>query len=244
MDGVHLNGNCRFGRIANLKGATNDDMVALNADDGGSGEMCRGPIEDVAVDGLFCEHGYTAIRLLSAGSPVRRIHISNIFGSYRFNVVSFTNHQVHPGSPSVFDDISIRGVFCSKSSDRMSIDPRKPGSGYLAMFWIDAPAVVSSLSVSDLHRTETTWAAETIAIERGATVESLQMSDISLINRTEAPIDLLTNRGAIGALSMTNVYAKAENTASQGAAVRNSGTIRESTLQAVHAVNVSPEIVK
>lgn len=34
MDGVHLHGNCHQGRIANLKGATNDDMVALNADDG------------------------------------------------------------------------------------------------------------------------------------------------------------------------------------------------------------------
>ena len=69
MDGIHVHGNSRHGRITNLKGATNDDLVALNADDGGIFEMSRGAIEDVVVDGLWAKDGYTAVRLLSAGSP-------------------------------------------------------------------------------------------------------------------------------------------------------------------------------
>ncbi len=102
MDGIHIHGNSRHGRITNLKGTTNDDMVALNADDGGIFEMSRGPIEDIAVDGLWGKDGYTAVRLLSAGSPIRRIRLANIFGTFRYNVVSFTNHNVHPGSKSTF----------------------------------------------------------------------------------------------------------------------------------------------
>ena len=35
MDGIHVHGNSRHGRITNLKAATNDDLVALDADDGG-----------------------------------------------------------------------------------------------------------------------------------------------------------------------------------------------------------------
>ena len=166
MDGVHVHGNSRWGRIANLKGATNDDLVALNADDGGYFEMSRGPIEDVSVDGVFSANGYTAVRFLSAGSPIRQIQLQNIFGTYRYNLVSFTNHRVHPGSASTFEDISIRGVFCSKSSQRMTrIDPAKTGPSYLGLIWIDAPAVVSSLTIANYHRTESIWPAEDILIE-------------------------------------------------------------------------------
>ena len=77
MDGIHIHGNSRHGRITNLKGATNDDLIALNADDGGIYEMSRGPIEDVAVDGIWATDGYTAVRLLSAGSPIRRVRLAN-----------------------------------------------------------------------------------------------------------------------------------------------------------------------
>jgi hypothetical protein len=244
MDGVHLNGDCRWGRIANLKGTTNDDLVALNADDGGWAEMSRGPIEDVSIDGIFAEDGYTAVRLLSAGSPIRRIQIANLFGSYRYNVVSFTNHNVHPGTASTFDDISIRGVFCSKSPQGMHVDPLTPGGSVLAMIWIAAPAVVSSLTISDFHRTEAAWAADTMAIEPGVTVESLQMSNVSLINRMAAPIDVLTNRGTIGCLGMVNVYAKAEGGEPRGVVVRNSGIIRQPSMQGILTIGVSPEITK
>lgn len=77
--------------------------------------MTRGPIEDVSVDGVFSEDGYTAVRLLSAGSPIRRIQLANVFGTYRYNVISFTNHRVHPGSVSTFEDISMRTLGLARS---------------------------------------------------------------------------------------------------------------------------------
>lgn len=226
MDGVHLHGNCHQGCIVNLKGTTNDDLVALNADDGSMFEMSRGPITDILVDGIWSEDGYTAVRLLSAGSPIRRIKLANIFGTYRYNVVSFTNHKVHPGEPSTFDDISIQGVFCSKSTSGMA----KPFAGVLrsglAPIWIDAPAVVSTLTIRDYHRTETVLPIADIHIEPGAIVENLMLSDLTLTNRCKAPINMLHNRGTIGNLGLLNVYATAETSGSGGCVVRNDGIVR------------------
>ena len=57
-------------------------------------------------------------------------------------------------------------------------------------------------------------------------VESLQLSNVSLINRTPGAVrPVLTNRGKIGSLAMTNIYAKAEASASSGAVVWNAGLI-------------------
>jgi hypothetical protein len=239
MDGVHVHGNSRWGRIANLKGTTNDDLVALNADDGAPFEMSRGPIEDISVDGVFSENGYTAVRLLSAGSPVRRVQLSNIFGTYRYNVVSLTNHAVHPGTASTFEDISIRGVFCSKSGMNMEFDPTQPGRSSLAMIWIDAPAQVSNLTISDYHRTEAVWPAENIVVEGGATVESLQLSNFSVLNRTPGPMSVLTNKGTIGCLGMANVYAKAGEGPPRGTIIHNEGTIGQEQSPQAFGVNLA-----
>ena len=224
MDGVHLNGLCSQGRITNLKGTTNDDLVALNADDAGGCEMTRGPISDIVVDSIFCEDGWTAARLLSHGSPISRIKLANIFGTYRYNVVSFTNHKVHPGEPSTFHDISIDGVFCSKSL-KGAVHPPGPLWSGLAQIWIDTPAVVSRLSLRDYHRTESTLPTNDIHIEAGARVENLILVNVSLDNRSNAPVHLLSNQGTVDSLSLVNVDAKAEGKSSGGCLVRNTGTI-------------------
>lgn len=228
MDGVHINGNSRFGRVANLKGATNDDQLALNADNCGYFEMSRGPIEDVSVDGIFAENGYTAVRLLSAGSPVRRIKLANIFGTFRYNVVSFTNHKAHPGSASTFDDISIEGVFCAKSG--MDHDLSKPFRLNESPIWIAAPAVVGNLRIRDYHRTETTAANSDIRIEPGAHVGTLTLSDASVVNQTKRKAAILDNCGAVDVLNMLNVTAKGPECVSSDATITGTGTIVKKNL--------------
>ena len=225
MDGVHLHGNCHQGRITNLKGTTNDDLVALNADDGSMYEMSRGPITDIVVDGIWSEDGYTGVRLLSAGSPIRRVKLANIFGTYRYNIVSFTNHKVHPGEPSTFDDISIQGAFCSKSVRGPDRGRGQEVSPKWSPIWIDAPAVVSSLTIRDYHRTEEVLPNDDIYIEPGATVDRLTLSDMTLVNRCESPINMLHNHGTIGNLALANVYARAEDSSPGGQVVKNAGTI-------------------
>ncbi len=241
MDGIHVHGNSRHGRITNLKGATNDDLVALNADDGGVFEMSRGPIEDVAVDGLWAKDGYTAVRLLSAGSPVRRIRLANIFGTYRYNAVSFTNHKVHPGAESTFEDISIHGLYCGKSEVGMKADPTVPGNANLSLIWIDAPAVVNGLTMSDIRRTETAWPAATLLVEPGATIKSLQLTQATVFNHTPGPLDLLVNRGTIQRLSLSQVHMEASGGPERGAVIRDTGTIHRKDLQQVSVVNAATE---
>jgi hypothetical protein len=243
MDGIHVHGNSRHGRITNLKGATNDDLVALNADDGGIFEMSRGAIEDVVVDGLWAKDGYTAVRLLSAGSPIRRIRLANIFGTYRYNAVSFTNHKVHPGTASTFEDISIRGLFCGKSAMGMNVDPSQPGSSNLSLIWIDAPAVVHGLTMSDIRRTETVWPAATMFVEPGATIKALQLTQATVFNHTPGPLDLLVNRGTIEHLSLSQVNLEASEGPARGAVIHNGGKIDKQDLQQVSVVNGAMEMV-
>jgi hypothetical protein len=116
-DGIHVKGPSSEGLIQNLKGNTNDDMVALNADDQPMYEPSRGPITDIRIDGLWATNGFTAVRLLSGGSPVKRIHISNIYGTYRFNVISFTHYGLHKGEPRLFEDITIDNVYVARQNE-------------------------------------------------------------------------------------------------------------------------------
>jgi hypothetical protein len=158
--------------------------------------------------------------------------------------VSFTNHKVHPDSESIFEDISISGLFCAKSGTGMNPDPSEPGNSKLALIWIDAPAVVSGLTMTDIHRTETTWPAATLYIEPGATIKSLQLTQATILNRTPGPLDLLVNRGTIEHLSLSQVRIEATGGPARGAVVRNSGKIQDQNFQQVSAVNAATEATK
>ena len=65
MDGVHLNGNCSFGKMTNLQGTCYDDLVALNAEEG-----TVGPITNIDIDGIYAEDCHSAVRLLTVTQPV------------------------------------------------------------------------------------------------------------------------------------------------------------------------------
>lgn len=222
MDGIHVHGNCHEGRLVNLKGATNDDLVALNADDADRIEISHGPITDILVDGIWSTDGYTAVRLLSAGSPIQRVRIANVFGTYRYNVVSFTNWGLHPDRSGIFDDVSIQGVFCSRSARTVDAGTN---SHWVAAVRIDERSVVSNLTIRDYHRTEAVRPTNDIHIQKGAVVENLMLSDSTLVNQCGAPIKMLNNLGTIRRLALANVYAKAGTPDSGGCIVSNDGTI-------------------
>ncbi|MDR2184484.1 MAG: hypothetical protein LBO80_02270, partial [Treponema sp.] len=88
QDGVHLSGFCKNGVIRNLQaattGATNDDFIALNADDPhGRNEavnLTDGPIENILIDGIYAKSCHTFVRILSVCSLIRNIEINNIRG--------------------------------------------------------------------------------------------------------------------------------------------------------------------
>ena len=73
-------------RIENVRaltdGQTNDDMLALNADDSlerlENRGLLRGPIENLTFRNVFAENCYTAIRMLSVTAYIRNIRFENI----------------------------------------------------------------------------------------------------------------------------------------------------------------------
>jgi hypothetical protein len=226
MDGIHIHGNSRYGYVANLKGMTHDDLLALNADDGMVAEMSRGPIEDIAVDGLFAEDGWTAVRMLSAGSPIRRVNIRNIHGTYRYNVVSFSDYRLHPGEPSLFEDITLRDIRCAKS--RRGLDGNPPAGPVwhgFAPFYLWGKARVRNLTIDSYSRVEQQQACDDIHIEPEVVVDGMTLRDFRTVNHTPGPIVLLNNRGAVRNLVLDDISQIAEGTPARGGLLRNSGTL-------------------
>ena len=56
-DGVHLNGDVKNGAVVNVRGETEDDLIALNAYDWDNSTINNGSMENITVDGVTCEGG-------------------------------------------------------------------------------------------------------------------------------------------------------------------------------------------
>lgn len=216
MDGVHVQGKARNGYIRNIKGATNDDLVALNCDDGcDDGKkltVSQGDIENIVVDGVYADNGYTAVRLLSCGSVMRNVTVRNIFGTYRFNGVSFTHHDIVPGAPVWFDGISLENIFCSKHPQTPPVDRRfidsvdgAYGKGVhdqavrtAPIIWFAKGVSCGNISISEVHRIEeAVTEAPTIKLDDMVSVERLVLCNITqrFVNCPETP--LIVNNGKI-----------------------------------------------
>ncbi len=90
QDGVHLGGYCQDGMIRDLVGvgdSTNDDLVALNADDAlqraQNLDLKCGPICNIRVENLKADSCHSFVRLLSVYSPISNITFENIEGGCR-----------------------------------------------------------------------------------------------------------------------------------------------------------------
>ncbi len=221
MDGVHVQGKARNGVIRNIKGATNDDMVALNCDDGyDDGEkavITQGDIENILVDGIFADNGYTGVRLLSCGSVMRNVTIRNVFGTYRFYGVSFTHHDTIPGAPVWFDGIYLDGIFASKPPqtppvDRKFIDSidRAYGEGchagavrYAPIIWFAEGVRCGKVTVANLHRVEdAVTEARTVQIDANVHIEHLVLNNLSQRFCACAEPPLLSNSGTVDHLQI------------------------------------------
>lgn len=96
QDGIHFGGDVRRGLVRNIRaltrGQTNDDMIALNADDCvervENFDLSRAVIEDITFENIYAESCYTVIRLLSVTAPIRNIVIKNVYAGYRNYVIN------------------------------------------------------------------------------------------------------------------------------------------------------------
>jgi len=96
QDGLHFGGDVRHGRVKNIRalscGQTNDDLIALNADDSiervENLDLCRDTIEDIIFDNIYAENCHTIIRILSVTAPIRDVHFHNVYGGFRCNAIN------------------------------------------------------------------------------------------------------------------------------------------------------------
>ncbi|MBE6890769.1 MAG: hypothetical protein E7481_01960 [Ruminococcaceae bacterium] len=217
MDGVHIQGPAKNGIVRNIKGATNDDLVALNCDDGyDDGEkpfVTQGDIENVIIDGLYADNGYTGVRLLSCGSTLKNVKITNVFGTYRLYGISFTHHDIIPGAPVWFDGIDIDGVYASKPPQDPPVDERFIkglddfyGKGThdgmvkeAPIIWFAEGVNCGNISISNVHRTEkcAVTKAATIQIDPDVQIEKLTLRNIDQRFTYENEAPLIKNDGKI-----------------------------------------------
>ena len=204
QDGVHVNGWARDGSITNLFGETNDDMVALNSDEGDfTGEY--NDIENITIENIFGGNdGWTAVRLLSRKAHLRHITIRNIYGNYKYNVVSFTHwaEDANVQHYGFFDNITIENIHAASC--------RTSGIGHGGLIWFQNDIEhVGTVVINGLYRSEPAQNLNdvpTIDIEEGCNIDKLILTNVMqsipddkpLIRRHEAAnVGLLTLDGVV-----------------------------------------------
>ena len=204
MDGIHVNGNCHYGTIDNLKGTCYDDLVALNADEGSFG-----PITNISVSNIYAENCHSAVRLLTVKNVVKDIHISNVFGTYYQYCIGVT--RFYKGEfEGYFDSVTIDNVYASKAD----IEPvrrivrtmlPKWASNPMAPIWIQGDSLIKNISINTVHRRESVNNVETIFIGAGCTIENMLLENVTTENYTGLPMPLIKNNGNVRSLCAANI---------------------------------------
>lgn len=200
MDGVHLDGNCHYGVIRNLKGTCYDDLVALNADEGSNG-----PITHIEVDGIFCEDCHSAVRLLTRLNRVEHIHIHNIHGSFYQYCVGFTDldKSIPADYIGYFNNILLENFHICKAK-RLHIY-HKDGMGHFPMLWFEDGVTAGNITIRNVCRQERVNDIPLVTVEKTASVGHLKLEDIiQQDSRIHIPA-MVTNHGTIDTLTMENL---------------------------------------
>ncbi len=203
MDGIHLDGNCHYGVLRNLKGACCDDLIALNAHEGS-----KGPITNIEIDGIFAEDCHSAVRLLSVDEPVEKITISNVFGTYYQYAIGFTRHYRSESKKGYFDAITLDKIYASKA-ERYSVYC-KDGGYVFPLIFIQSMATVKNLKISNFHRREEICPISTVFIGENVDVDSLVLDTVTTTNTTGEAMPLVENFGSVGEITLRNVTAEGD----------------------------------
>ena len=130
QDGLHFGGDVKHGKVKNIRalsyGQTNDDMIALNADDSiervENLDLCRDTIEDIAFENIYAENCHTIIRMLSVTAEIKNLRFKNIYGGFRCNAINadaarycatpLFNDEDYPNGVGRISDIYIENFTC------------------------------------------------------------------------------------------------------------------------------------
>jgi hypothetical protein len=205
MDGIHICGNCHFGEITNLKGACYDDLVAINGDEGSSG-----PITNLKVSGIYAQDCHSAVRFLSFKSPMEKIHISDIYGSFYQYCIGFSKYYSASPYPGLYDAIAIDHVYASKAK-LLPVYNKSANQPAYPLIQVQPDVKIKHLKISDMYRREYVNPVGPIRICEGAEVDSLILENISTENHTgEEGMPVLENHGIVRRLEAKNIMENGE----------------------------------
>ncbi len=201
MDGIHVNGNCHFGKIRNIKGATYDDLIALNADEGSNG-----PITYIDIDGVYADRCQSFIRLLTLRNPVEHIHIHNLYGTCFMYGIGITK-WLKGETTGYYDGLVFDNIHISRGE--IVEDPEYPraGADTFAMISAESETIVKSLNISDMYRNERVLATPTIEVEEGCVIDNLVLENCA--DQSDMKFPLMKNNGEIKKAYIRNVRTNA-----------------------------------
>ena len=187
MDGIHIEGGCKHGIFQNLMGACHDDLLAFTTDD-----SLYGPISDMLAEGIFAEGCHSAVRMLSTGTPLKNIHIKDIYGSFYVYCVCITKYFEERPDKGIFENIVLENIFAS------FCDGTKDVPGHWAPFiQIGKNVHISNLTLQNIYREEKICPLPTLGIEKNAVIDNLTVNSAKQRNFTDKKIDFIMNEGTI-----------------------------------------------
>ncbi len=194
MDGIHVEGHCRNGAIYNVKGVCHDDTIALTTDD-----SLYGPIENITVDGIACYGTHSAVRLLSHGTPLRNIHITNVYGTYYTYCVGLTWYHGGENERGRMENITIDHVYASHCKGTVDV----PGN-WAPLIWVEKGMDVENLTLRDVFRDEKVLRTPMLGVDKGAVVDGLVLCDVVQKSSLEDPPAQLSLEGEVR--NMTQIH--------------------------------------
>ena len=230
QDGMHFNGLCYNLDISNIRGVTNDDMIALNANDVAQGaNVSLGEIKNATIKDVIFQNNLNGIRLLSAGNLLDQIYINNLSGNVRDNVVAISSYTLGTAN---FGSIYIDGVNVTTNTphnvlgeyggyilvndkiDYLKISNvyRKTGADARPTVRIQSRAVISKLVIDNIttkiNPALTAYYPE-ISFESGSIVAQAFLSNVRLMNGVFPNGYCIGATGsAITRLHLENIYAE------------------------------------
>lgn len=194
MDGLHFDGLCSNGYIADLKGTCYDDLLAFNAYGYPCESPCIGPIENIVVDGIFADYCHSAVRLLSCGQKVRNINIRNVHGTFYRYTVGLTHFHSQCKATGQFDNIVLENFSVAKAIPLPSDWNRCADWGVV---WLEGVTNVKTLKITGFHRIEENTPTPCVELEPTVRINSLILDDIFVENHLPQEVELLHNDGVI-----------------------------------------------
>jgi hypothetical protein len=199
QDGLHINGPARVLDIRSIRGSTNDDMIALNADDGALGaNVSSGPISDAMISGVYPNGSLNGIRLLSAASRIDRIRINDVVGTCRDPAINLSSYGMGAGN---FGMVSIDGVSCQCSN-------ALAGPDYYGVIVLDNN--IENIVISNVQRSRALDDRATVLVLATANIGVLDISGVHTFS-TPASGPIVTNekniyiRGLVNRMVLSDV---------------------------------------